>query len=305
MIKIKVLLLPKIDPEESRIFKDEWLQDADIYYIKGTIEGKKFYVKNGVALFATSEGKINASQGLTCVLLDNRFDFSDCYIISVGCAGGTTKETTLGDVIIDTAAVDFDFGHTADIREFENKNTKVTHFVEGVYKDFSCVIFDQDLQNRVFELTKNTKLETTEKALNFIKTFVQDVKDPYPKIKKGTTVTGDNYWKGFYPHLNAEYKVSKFDCPDPFALSEMEDLAFALVAKRFNMLNRFIAIRTIVNFDIFINGATPENLWTEGNILDSIGSEDNVETCGIFNVAMKNELVVVKKVVNAILNKEL
>ena len=42
---------------------------------------------------------------------------------------------------------------------------------------------------------------------------------------KGTTVTGDNYWKGKYDHENALLMAKTYGCPDPYALTEMEDLS--------------------------------------------------------------------------------
>lgn len=56
--------------------------DGDVY----EIAGDKLYYRDGVALFTTREGKVNAALGTAAVLSDERFDFSDAYVMSVGMA---------------------------------------------------------------------------------------------------------------------------------------------------------------------------------------------------------------------------
>ena len=122
-----------------------------------------------------------------------------------------------------------------------------------------------------------------------------------PQVLRGTTVSGDNYWKGMYDHENALLMTETYQCPDPFALTEMEDAALAVVADRMGMLDRFIIIRDSVNTDVFMNGASPESLW-DPNFEDSLASEDSVESADIFATAMENNFKVGSVVVDAILN---
>ena len=122
-----------------------------------------------------------------------------------------------------------------------------------------------------------------------------------PEVLKGTTVTGDNYWKGKYGHENALLMTKAYNCPDPYALTEMEDNALAVVLDRFGMLDRYIIIRDSVNTDEFMNGATPESLW-DPNFDDSLASESSVESADIFATAMENNYKVGSVVVDAILN---
>ena len=118
---------------------------------------------------------------------------------------------------------------------------------------------------------------------------------------KGTTVTGDNYWKGEHGHETALLMTETYSCPDPYALTEMEDNALAVVLDRFGMLDRYIIIRDSVNTDVFMNGATPESLW-DPNFEDSLDSESSVESADIFATAMENNYKVGSVVVDAILD---
>ena len=92
-----------------------------------------------------------------------------------------------------------------------------------------------------------------------------------------------------------------FGCPDPYALTEMEDSALGVVLDRLGMLDRYIIIRDSVNMDVFMNGATAESLW-DPNFDGSLASEDSVESADIFATAMENNFKVGSVVVEAILN---
>ena len=107
-----------------------------------------------------------------------------------------------------------------------------------------------------------------------------------PMVLRGTTVTGDNYWKGEHDHMNALLMNETYGCPDPYALTEMEDNALAVVLDRLGMLDRYIIIRDSVNTDAFMNGASPESLW-DPNFVDSLASDESVESADIFATAMR------------------
>ena len=78
---------------------------------------------------------------------------------------------------------------------------------------------------------------------------------------RGTSLTSDNFWKGRYDHLNAQLIARTYHCPDPYAVTEMEDLAVCQAVKRFGMLERLIILRAAVNMDVFPSGVSPEMLW--------------------------------------------
>ncbi len=310
-IPVKVLILPKFEngemagdfPGEAQYYYEAYLDGADEYEIKGGTPGSLLYVKDGVALYVTGMGKINTAMSLNSILLDPRFDFSDCYFISTGCAGSATEYSVMGDVFVITAAIDYDLGHHADPREMENPENP-TWFHDASYDSSSYKLLDQDLMARVYELVKDVELETTEKTRAFMAYTFDNaewaVRDP--EVLRGTTVTGDNYWKGEYDQQNARAMCDVYGAPDPFALSEMEDVALAVVLDRFGLLDRYIIIRDSVNMVVFMNGVTPEGLWDPSRVTDSLSDEDSIEAADIFATAMENNFKVGSVVVNAILD---
>ncbi len=313
-IDIKVLILPKFEngemtgdfPGEAQFYYDAYLKDSDEYEIEGGYEKHKLYVKDGVALYVTGMGKVNSATSLQAILLDNRFDFSNAYVISTGCGGSSKGYGVMGDVYIGTSTVDFDFGHNIDSHDLTT-DSNTTWFHDESYDEIAVHELNEDLCNKVYELVKDIPLETTKITKSqMAKTFDNaDWATRNPKVLLGTVVTSDNYWKGEYDHENALLMVETYHCKDPFAVTEMEDNALAIVLKRYQMLDRYIIIRDSVNMDVFMNGDTPESLWGQGEYDESIGLASSDETLDIFVVGMENNFKVGSVVINAILDGSL
>ena len=123
-----------------------------------------------------------------------------------------------------------------------------------------------------------------------------------PMVMRGTTVTGDNFWKGRYDHRNAEAMIEAYGCTDPFAATEMEDIAVARTVDRFGLLDKLIDLRVSVNMDVFASGVTPENLWRPSSN-DSLASESSEESVDVFSTAMKNNYEVGRIIIDDILSK--
>ena len=312
-LPVQVLILPKFEkgemegdfPGEAQYFYEEYLAGGDAYDIEGCPEANKLYYKDGIALCLTGEGKVAAALTTSSVLSDKRFDFSDAYILSVGCGGAAEGYGILGDVFVITAAVDYDLGHHADPREASG-GSETTWYHEEVYDDSAVIRLDQSLTDRVFEKVKNVPLKTTEQSLKFLRKEYpgEEMDSLQPQVMRGTSVTGDNYWKGRYGHQNALLMAETYDCRDPFAISEMEDVAVGQAVKRCGLLQRLIVLRVGVNMDVFPAGVTPEMLWGKKSD-DELASDESMESIDIFETAMENCFNTSKVLIDAIRNGEL
>ena len=310
-VAIKALILPKFEsgemagdfPGEAQYYYEGYCEGGESYDIVGC--PNPLYVKDGVALCVTGMGKVNSAMTLQAILMDDRFDFSNAYIISTGCAGSAYEYGVMGDVFVITAAIDYDLGHHADVRELP-EGSVTTWFHDKGYDSSSCKILNQDLMDRVYSLVKDVKVETTDRTRAFMAAAFDNAEwaTRDPMVLRGTTVSGDNYWKGAYDHANAVLMTETYQCPDPFALTEMEDVALAVAAERLGMLDRYIIIRDSVNMDVFMNGASPASLW-DPDFKQSLASESSVEAADIFATAMENNFKVGRVVVDAILNGSL
>ena len=360
--KIKVLILPKFEigemtgdmPGEAQLYYEEYLNGAEEYEIEGGHKDNKLYVKDDIAMLITGESKVNSALSLDAALRDERFDYSDAYIISTGCAGSGTETTVMGDVFIITATVDYDLGHQADIRDMqwdaisstisdesqekldgtyeeeradgavgetqnemisgtagqdrddttsERPEVQTTWFHDETWDDVSYKILNQELTEKAFSLVKDTKLETTENTRKYMAKGFQNadwaIRDPM--VQKGTAVTSDNYWKGAYDEANARLVAETYNCPDPYAVTEMEDNALAVALDHMGMLDRFLIIRCSVDMDVFMNGSTPETLWG-GQEAENLAEEESAD---IFETAMHNNFKVGSQVIDAILEGKL
>ena len=306
-LPVKVLLLPKFEigemsgdfPGEAQYYYEHYLAGADEYDVP--YNSGKLYYQDGVAMCVQVMGKINAALGTMAILSDTRFDFSDAFIISTGCAGSSTGKTVMGDVFLITAAVDYDLGHHADARELSSPE-ETAWFHDADFDDAAVVRLNPELMEKVYALVKDAPVETTEVTRNFMRAAFDGadwaVRDP--RVLRGTTVTSDNYWKGRYGHLNALRMAEVYQCPDPYALTEMEDVAIARTVERMGMLDRLMIIRDSVNMDVFMLGAMPETLWGDAEAT-TLASEENVEAADIFMTAMKNNFNVGRIIIDKIL----
>ena len=293
-LPVKVLLLPKFEidemsgdfPGEAQYYYEHYLTGADEYDIP--YNSGKLYYQDGIAMCVLGMGKINAALGTMAILSDTRFDFSEAFIISTGCAGSSTGNTVMGDVFLITAAVDYDLGHHADARELSDPE-EATRFHDAAFEYAAVIRLNPEPMEKAYALGTAAPVETTEVTRSFMRAAFDGadwaVRDP--RVLRGTTVTGDNYWKGRYGHLDALLMVEVYQCPDPYATTEMEDVAVARTAERMGMLDRLIIIRDSVNMDVFMLGATPESLWGDAEAT-ALASEESVEAADIFETAMKN-----------------
>ena len=305
--KIDVLILPKFEigelfgdfPGEAQYYYEEYLDGSDVYEISGGYADSKLYLKDGIGLYITGMGKINAALSLHAILTDDRFDLSDTYVFSTGCAGTSYGHTVMGDVVLVTAVVDYDLGHHADPRDLSS-DREVTWFRDESFDSDAYKLPDQDLMDRIFGLIKDIKIETTDLTRKWMAAAFNNedwaVRDPM--VIRGTTVTGDNYWKGWYDHQNAVLMAESYDCPDPYTVTEMEEIGIASALDRMGMLDRLIILRSSVNMDVFMNGTTPELLW--GFAEETLASDLNLEAVDIFAQAMKNNFEVGRVIIEAI-----
>ena len=305
---IRMLILAKFEPEgldgalagEARPYYDAYCRGGESYTVPGC--ASPLYVKDGVALIVTGMGKINAAITLTALLLDPRFDFSGAYFLSTGCAGSAAGSTVMGDVVLVTATADYDLGHHADCREMEDPE-RPTWFADNYSGDAVCCRLDPALTERVWALVKDFRPRTTERTRAAMRAAFGDA--PWarrePQVLCGTAVTGDNYWKGRYGHRTAELIAKTYGCPDPYAVSEMEDHALARVLARFGLLAKLVVIRGSVNMDVFMGGLTPEALWAPEHS-HSLTSAESAEAADLFPVAMQNIFEVGRVIVDAALS---
>ena len=143
---LPVLILPKFEigamagdfPGEAQLFYEEYLAGGDTYQINGSPDTIEVYYKNDIALRLVGQGKVFAALNTAAVLSDTRFDFSDAYVVSIGCGGASEGYGVLGDVYVISDTADFDLGHRADPRETDS-SSETTWFHDESYDDSAVI----------------------------------------------------------------------------------------------------------------------------------------------------------------------
>lgn len=298
MIRIKVLIIAKIEvgeitgdfPGEAQLFYEKYLDGAAETPLDIELPGVSFYVNGNIALLLTGEGKVFSSVAVTSVLSDRRFDFSGALILSVGCAGGAVGYTVPGDVVLSTACCDYDLGHCIDSTEFADPDVETTWVPDITYRNCQFRILDRELCDRAFGLIRDIRPDSTPLSAEVMKRNFpgEDWCLRQPEVLRGTSVTGDNYWKGRIGHDNALAVVRYCGAPDPYAATEMEDVAVAVAADAAGLLDRLLCLRVIVNTDSFLDGKDPLSLWHAPEDFNEMVSSSNDETLDIFETGMHN-----------------
>ncbi len=314
---LRVLIIPKFEvgemsgdfPGEAQLFYEKYCPGCEEIEIPNMPPTAHFYLndKDGVGVLVTDSGKTAAGLSLMAVLSSGFYDYSDTTIVSVGCGGGSAGSCTLGDVILVTAVCDYDLGHHVDAHERKRSSTQVMWFPDKSYADYSYKFLNNDLCQKTYEMIKDCPLRTTEEAKAVMRENfgAYEEEDILPAVKMGTALTGDNFWKGIYGHVTANFIADYYGCPDPYSVTEMEEIAIANTAECFHLLDRLISLRVIVNMDVFLNDETPESTWGEHKSFNEKIEDDNSETLDIFEPAMHNLFDTADIVIEAALNGEL
>ena len=302
-IPVRVLILPQYEvgeitgdiPGEAQYYYEAYLDGAQEYDISGDSEGSTLYVKDGIALYVTGTGKLNAALNTQALLSDARFDFSDAYILVTGSAASAAEYGVPGDVYVITAAVDYDLGHHIGSEEAGEDGPAWIHDPED---DENAVIrLDQSLTDQCYELVRKIRPQTTEKTRAYMKEGFDNKKwaRRKPQVLKGTSVSGESCKKGESVHANALLMAEAYGCKDPYAVLAPEDAAIGQVLSRMDLLDRLIILRAGIDTDLYAVGETPESL-ADADAGDLPGAAD------IYETAMQNSFEIGRVLIDSFLN---
>ncbi len=315
--KVKVLIIPKFEigeisgdfPGEAQLFYEGYCAGCEELGIPNTTPTASFYFNkgNGVGLLITGSGKTAAGLSLMSLLSWDAYDFSDAMIVSVGCGGANTGSFTFGDVVLVTAVCDYELGHHTDNSELKDPDSEHTWFPDDSFRDYSVELLNPDLCEKVYPMIKDCTLSTTETTKSVLAKNFPDEEwaSRDPVVTKGTAITADSYWKGREDHENAGFIAEYYECPDQYAVTEMEEISIMNAAECFGLKDRVISLRVIVNMDTFLKGESPEQLWLGDSSFSGDAEEGTGETVDIFEPAMHNLFDVSSIVIDAILGETL
>ena len=96
----------------------------------------------------------------------------------------------------------------------KKNKSQVMWFPDKSYADYEYKNLNADLCDKTYEMIRNCPLQSTEEARTVMKESfgAKKEEDILPTVKKGTALTGDNFWKGIYGHVTAKFIADYYGC---------------------------------------------------------------------------------------------
>lgn len=290
-LKIKVMVLSMFEVGENtgdfagefQHWYEGYLSDSVSFDVKGA-PNPVYVSESGMAGTVVGVGKVRAASTLTAILLDRRFDFSETYFLTSGCAGAAPDRSTLGSVVWCYGVVDYELGYSWE--QSDGMEGEPTFMAMDDFSEDGNISLNRELADRAFELSRKVKLRDDPKADEYRDLYSEEAAKGSPSVQMGVSVTADSYWHGVGCSAVADHICDAYDA-GTYMVTQMEDSAFALVLRDFGYLNRYLVLRDVVNFDRPHPGQTVK--------------ESLAASSGGFSIGMSNGFAVGSAVVNDIL----
>ncbi|MGB4407792.1 MAG: purine nucleoside permease [Sphaerochaeta sp.] len=289
--EVKVLILDMFEVGENKgdfagefqYFYEAYLDGAESYQIS-KMPLTLYVNEEGVAGCIAGMGKAQASSSLTAILSDSRFDFSNTYILVSGCSGMSPERGTLGDVVWADELVDFELGHGWLESDMSNPDDGTFLRSEG-YDRPGYIKLNKALAQWAYGLTSDVPLSDNSATAAYRANYGPTEALEKPSVRMGVSVTGDSYWHGASSSARADEVTAAYG-EGTYMVTQMEDNAFGVVAMNYDLLDRLLVCRDVVNFDQPYPGQS---------VRESLDASS-----GAFSIGMKNGFAVSRVVIDEI-----
>jgi purine nucleoside permease len=219
--------------------------------------------EDDVCLVTAGMGHTNVAASLMALTLDARFDWRKTYFLIAGIAGIDPAQGTTGSAAWARYLVDFGIAHELDAREMP-KGWK-TGYIGIMTKspgekpkfDYRTEAFqlDEALLQKALALSKNAKLDDSDKARAYRAKYRKAPANQPPKVIQCDTLGGDTWWHGHKLGQHArDWTKLLTDGKGVYCTTQQEDnatynaLARAAAAGKLD-IKRLAVLRTGSNFD--------------------------------------------------------
>lgn len=293
-IPVKVLVIAMFEVGENagdfagefQHWYEKYFDGATAYEVNGHIN-PLFVNADGVAGTVAGMGKANSASSTMAVLSDPRFDFSQTYILVSGCSGMSPERGTLGDAVWAYELVDYELGNGWQQSDRPVGVTDTFRVGSG-YAEAGYIVLNAGLTNWAYDLSKNVELIDDPAAAKYRANYGSAYANLKPSVRYGISMTGDNYWHGPAGSARADEICAAYGTTYEYMVTQMEDNAVALAARRFGLLDRMLVCRDVVNFDQNYPGQT---------VLESLDASS-----GAFSIGMRNGFLAATVVVDELIS---
>ncbi|ODR81065.1 phosphorylase [Haladaptatus sp. W1] len=271
-ISLDVLLLPAFAADDFEMEKDlpdefeRWLSTYE-FENSASVPGANmpvYYTDDGIGITSTGMGKAAAAATVTAILAGERFDCSETYFITVGIAGSPPDVGTLGSVFVADHIVDWDIKHRWVARDGKTEEERNHPLELFSYRPHDYVYhLDDDLVAVALDAGQSVELRDAPGMREYRNQYSQDAARSDPSVAVGTTLCSDEFWHGETVSEQAQWLVDEYDV-GTYATTEMEEMGTATALDRFGVLDRFLSVRGVVNFDRPYDGQSMRESLHEG-----------------------------------------
>lgn len=271
MVSLDALVLPAFgdaDLEAEMDVTDELTRWLDAYEFAGEVavpaaNAPLRYTADGLGVTPTGMGKAAAASTVAGLVSSPDVDLADAVVVTVGVAGAAPDAATPGSVAVADAVVDWDVKQRYDdgVELFEYRpHDYVWHL-------------DERLVDRAATAARSVDLATDD-----------GVADDQGVVV-GPTICGDEFWHGASLAERADWLCRQYGV-DGYVTTEMEDAGTTTALSRAGLLDRYVSVRGVANYDRPVEAA-------------SSGPDDGVSEAG-FELGLENAFRAGRAVVAAV-----
>jgi len=219
-----------------------WLEAYD--FASTDVDGlaQPLYHTDDIVLAPTGIGKAPTATTIATLAAGDTVSLDDATMVTVGIAGAPPSVGTLGSVFVADAVVDWDPKIRLD-DAFELPRWNTEYLWE----------LDPDLVERAAAAARTVELADSDRARAIRERYGDDRS---PTVGVGPTIGSDELYHGREITAEVERLCAAYGL-DGFATTEMESAATAVALERFGLLDQYVSVRSVSNFDREPPGGDP------------------------------------------------
>ena len=219
-----------------------WLERYEFESTEVAGLAQPLYYADDVVLAPTGIGKAPTATTVATLAAGDTVSLADATMVTVGIAGAPPAAGTIGSVFVADTVVDWDPKMRLD-DEFELPRWNAEYVWD----------LDPALVERAAAAARTVELADSDRARAIRERYGDDRS---PTVGMGPTIGSDELYHGRKITAEVERLCEMYGL-DGFATTEMESAATAVALERFGLLDQYISVRGVSNFDREPPGGDP------------------------------------------------